>query len=83
VNKKLIRLFSDYYPQDFPEPEDIQMAKRHGAKIQEVPITMRERQGGVSSIGSWQSLYYMIKVTFAIMIDVIKRKPDQSFRIKD
>ena len=32
----------------------------------EVPVLMRERQGGVSSISGLSSIYYMIKVSLAI-----------------
>jgi len=74
VNRKLIDSFSDYYPVDFPEPEAIMIAKRLGAKIGEVHVTMRERLGGISSIRDWKTLYYMIKVTLAILIDLLKKK---------
>lgn len=72
VGKKLIKKFADYYPVDFPEPEAIQFAKRYGAKIGEVPVRMRERQGGRSSIRYLKTLYYMTKVTLAILIDTLK-----------
>ncbi|HNV86817.1 MAG TPA: glycosyltransferase family 2 protein [Candidatus Omnitrophota bacterium] len=71
---KLIRRFAAYYPMDFPEPEAIQIAKRYGAKIGEAPVQMRKRLGGRSSIRYLITLYYMIKVTFAILIDTLKRK---------
>jgi glycosyltransferase involved in cell wall biosynthesis len=74
TSKKLIKVFSDFYPVDFPEPEAIKIAKRHGAKIGEIPVRMRERQGGRSSIRHLATLYYMIKVTFAIFIDFLKKK---------
>ncbi len=74
IGKKLIGKFAEYYPSDFPEPEAIQIAKRYGARIGEVPVKMRKRLGGISSIGSWKSVYYMIKVTLAIFIDMLKGK---------
>jgi glycosyltransferase involved in cell wall biosynthesis len=74
VNKKLIQRFAEYYPVDFPEPEAIKMAKRFGARIGEVPVNMRKRLGGVSSIKYFATFYYMIKVTFAICIDALKNK---------
>lgn len=75
ASKRLIKIFADYYPVDFPEPETIKIAKRQGMKIGEVPVVMRERQSGHSSIRSLQTLYYMTKVTFAILIDLLKKKP--------
>ena len=74
TGKKLIPVFAAYYPIDFPEPEAIKMAKRYGARIGEVPVQMRKRLGGVSSIRYFKTLYYMIKVTLAILIDALKKK---------
>jgi len=71
-NRKLIKVFADYYPSDFPEPEAIVIARRYHAKIREVPVEMRERIFGNSSIRYLKTLYYMIKVTFAILLDKIK-----------
>ncbi|NTV28538.1 MAG: glycosyltransferase family 2 protein [Candidatus Omnitrophica bacterium] len=72
VNRKLIRVFAAHYPQDFPEPEAIVIARRLGARITEVPVVMRPRSSGKSSIGKLKSPYYMIKVTGAIMLDMFK-----------
>lgn len=74
TGKKLIQIFADFYPIDFPEPEAIAIAKRHGAKIGEIPVQMRGRQDGRSSIRHLATLYYMVKVTFAILIDLLKKK---------
>jgi glycosyltransferase involved in cell wall biosynthesis len=74
ISRKLIIAFAAYYPSDFPEPEAIQMAQRYQARIGEVPVKMRKRLGGVSSIGSAKALYYMLKVTLAILIDFLKKK---------
>ncbi|MBU3759978.1 MAG: glycosyltransferase family 2 protein [Candidatus Omnitrophica bacterium] len=73
-SRRLIECFADYYPVDFPEPEAIQTARRLGAKIGEVPVTMRSRRGGESSIRMFKTLYYMIKVTLAILIDTLKKR---------
>lgn len=68
VNKQYIKFYADEYPQDYPEPEAIIMAKLAGAKIGEVPVIMHERLAGESSIRAWKSVYYMIKVSIAILI---------------
>lgn len=73
TGKKLTELFANDYPIDFPEPEAIKLAARFKAKIGEVPANMRERAGGKSSIRYLSTLYYMIKVTFAILIDSLRR----------
>jgi glycosyltransferase involved in cell wall biosynthesis len=71
-NRRMIRLFADYYPQDFPEPEAIVVARRYKAKILEVPVQMRKRAAGSSSIRYLKTFYYMMKVTFAILLDKLK-----------
>ena len=68
VNREVISIFAKNYPRDYPEPESVVHLLRRGKKITEVPVVMRERQGGVSSIQMKRSIYYMIKVTLAILI---------------
>lgn len=72
VNRRLIRIFAAHYPHDFPEPEAIVIARRLGARIVEVPVVMRPRGSGKSTIGKLKSPYYMIKVTAAIMLEMFK-----------
>ncbi len=73
-NKKLIASFAKYYPHDFPEPEAIVVARRMDAKIVEVPVVMRARQAGNSSIRHFKSMYYMAKVTLAILLHMMHRR---------
>lgn len=73
-NRRMIEIFAQYYPQDFPEPEAIVVAQRHRAKVIEMPVVMRKRAAGHSSIRYFRTLYYMIKVTFAILLDKLKKK---------
>lgn len=68
VNKKFIDIYADYYPDDYPEPEAIVAAVMHRGNIQEIPVIMREREGGTSSINLRKSVYYMIKVSLAIIV---------------
>ncbi len=72
--RKAIRLFAEQYPVDFPEPEAVMIAKRHGLEIGEVPVKMRKRFGGISSIRYFKTVYYMLKVTLAILIDLFKKR---------
>lgn len=66
VNKKFIKIYSEEYSQDYPEPEAIIAGAFHKGRIKEVPVIMHEREAGSSSIRSWKTVYYMIKVTIAI-----------------
>jgi len=75
ANRKVIAFFARYYPDDYPEPEAVVLLHRSGFRITEVPVHMRERLSGSSSITALRALYYMIKVLLAIMIDMLKRVP--------
>lgn len=68
VNRKMIEQFAVDYAQDYPEPEALLAAGIAGARVMEVPVQMRERQGGVSSINPIRSVYYMIKVSLALIL---------------
>src|SRR5262245_23045653 len=70
------RRFARHYPEDYPEPETLYWCVRSGLKVGEIPVRMRARQGGVSSIRLRQSAYYMLKVTIAILLDRLRGKGD-------
>lgn len=67
-NKKLIDFFAANYADDYPEPEAIMACLACGYSVGEVAVVMEERQGGVSSISSFKSAYYMIKVCLALIV---------------
>lgn len=71
-NKKTIQMFANEYPRDYPEPESTMRLIRHKRKIGELPVEMRDRQGGVSFISPLISIYYMVKVTLAIIIERVR-----------
>ena len=73
VGKKGIELFARDYPKDYPEPETIVAMLKRNCNIIEIPVIMREREGGVSSISMKKSVYYMVKVTMAILIEKIRK----------
>lgn len=68
VNRMFIEIYSKDYPMDYPEPEAIVSAIMHLGRVREVPVQMRAREGGTSSITFKKSIYYMIKVTLAILL---------------
>jgi glycosyltransferase involved in cell wall biosynthesis len=71
-NRRAIALFDETYPYDYPEPESLAIAGARGLRIAEVPVTMRERQGGSSSIAGLKTIYYMFKVTIAVVLTYIR-----------
>jgi len=74
VNARGIRLFAADYPHDYPEVEAAVMVVRHRLRILEVPVRMRERELGASSITTVRSLYYAIKVTLALLVGIFRRR---------
>ena len=68
VNADFIEIYAENYPGDYPEPEAIVAAIMHRGRIKEVPVIMKERMAGSSSINLKRSIYYMIKVTLAIFV---------------
>jgi glycosyltransferase involved in cell wall biosynthesis len=73
VNRKGIALFAADYPHDYPEVEATVMLVKHKLRLQEVPVAMRERTGGASSITAVRSIYYMTKVLLAIFVGLFRR----------
>ncbi|WP_077598235.1 glycosyltransferase family 2 protein [Olsenella urininfantis] len=67
--RRAMSLFASSYPCDYPEPESIVTAHTHSLVVREVPVIMRERQSGTSSINALRSVYYMVKVTLAVLIE--------------
>jgi glycosyltransferase involved in cell wall biosynthesis len=66
--------FARSYPEDYPEPESLFWCARNRLRIGEVPVRMRPRQGGASSIGLLQGAYYVLKVSLAILLDRLRIK---------
>lgn len=67
ADRRAIELFADLYPSDYPEPEAIAVARRHHLTVAEVPVEMRDRSHGRSSINWWRTFYYLVKVSLALV----------------
>ena len=68
-SRRVMEEFSVDYPQDYPEPETVARLLRKKYKVREIPVVMRERSAGTSSINPAKSVYYMIKVSLAILVE--------------
>jgi glycosyltransferase involved in cell wall biosynthesis len=76
TDRRGIELFARDYPHDYPEVEAVLMVHAHRLASCELPVSMRERQAGRSSIGSTQSAYYMIKVLLAVLVGLLRARPE-------
>ncbi len=67
MSKRLISIFSEHYPSDYPEPETLAFAITAGFSFAEIPVLMRARQAGQSSISPLKTIYYLFKVSMAVI----------------
>ncbi len=74
AGRRALLAFAEDYAQDYPEPESTAGLLCMGGKVTEIPVRMRPRAGGESSIGMRQAFYYMIKVSLAILIECIRKR---------
>jgi glycosyltransferase involved in cell wall biosynthesis len=75
LNRRAIALFAADYPHDYPEVEALVLLARHRLRLREVPIEMRPRAAGRSSIRALSSAYYMVKVLLALFVGSFRRYP--------
>jgi glycosyltransferase involved in cell wall biosynthesis len=71
--KKAIELFSSSYPEDYPEVEALILAYKKRLNMKEIPVKMKLRPKGKSSITPLRAVYYMIKVLLAVFVDLLKK----------
>ena len=75
MNRRGICLFAADYPHDYPEVEATVLVFRHRLRMVEVPVAMRTRAAGHSSITAFRSLYYMGKVSLALFVGLLRPRP--------
>ena len=73
LNRRGISLFAGDYPSDYPEVEATLLVLKHRLRLVEVPVRMREREHGTSSITFLGSVYYMLKVTLALLVAMFRK----------
>ena len=73
AGRDVIGLYAKNYPKDYPEPESVVAIIKKGRQVDEIPVQMNAREEGVSSISPRKSVYYMIKVSLAILIAAVRR----------
>lgn len=74
-DRRAIELFARDYPHDFPEVEAVLMLHAHSLEGDELPVRMRARTTGVSSINASRSVLYMVKVLLAIFVGLLRQRP--------
>lgn len=72
ANRRVIRAFAHWYPEDYPEPEVVLLLQRAGYRVEELPVKMRHRRTGRSSISLMRGVFYMVKVTVCLLLDMAR-----------
>lgn len=72
IGRDVIEIFARDYPKDYPEPESVVTLLKKKKNVVEVPVTMNPREAGVSSISAMKAVYYMVKVSIAIIIAAVR-----------
>lgn len=72
-NKRVIEYFSHEYPLEYPEPISTTILIKKGYNIGECHVEMNAREGGVSSIRAWKTVYYMFNVILSIVVTCFRR----------
>jgi glycosyltransferase involved in cell wall biosynthesis len=75
TDRRGIELFARDYPHDYPEVEAVLLVHAHRLDAVEIPVEMRARHAGVSSINASRSAFYMIKVLLALTVGLLRRRP--------
>ena len=74
VNSTLIKFFAHDYPAEYPEPVSTTKVLKNGYKVNEIAVSMNERDGGISSIRAWNNIYYMFNVILSIIAFGLEEK---------
>jgi glycosyltransferase involved in cell wall biosynthesis len=75
LNRAAACFLASHLPTDYPEIEGLVLLCRAGFRVCEVAVTMRPRIAGRSSISPWRAIYYICKVSLAVLIGRVRRLP--------
>jgi len=73
VNRRVIQAYAHWYPEDYPEPEVVLLLHRAGFTIHELPVRMRQRKSGQSSINILCGIFYVAKVAGCLLLDMVRQ----------
>ncbi len=77
ANARIIRAFAHWYPEDFLDsPEVILLLHRSGYKVEEVPVSMRQRRTGSSTVSDIRGVFYVAKVSLCLLLDMARHPWD-------
>jgi glycosyltransferase involved in cell wall biosynthesis len=72
VNRQALQVFSGSFPLEYPEIEALVVLQRRRFRFEELPVKMRPRTTGRSSITARKSLYYIAHVLLGVFMNILK-----------
>jgi glycosyltransferase involved in cell wall biosynthesis len=72
VNRRALEVFSLSFPLEYPEIETLVVLQRRAFRFEEVPVQMRPRLGGRSSIHGARYIYFMVHVLLGVLVNILR-----------
>jgi glycosyltransferase involved in cell wall biosynthesis len=72
VNRQALEVFARSFPLEYPEIEALVVLQRRQFQFAEVPVVMRRRMAGVSTITALKSFYYILHVLLGVIVNILK-----------
>ncbi len=82
ANARAAEVLAREYSYDYPEVDALVRLRLSGCRIVELPVNMRQREKGRSSISGLKVPYYMLKVTLALLIAWLRPHDAASPRVR-
>jgi glycosyltransferase involved in cell wall biosynthesis len=75
VSRRAIRLYAqDVFPTDYPDADVLVMLCKAGMKVEQQPVTMKQRMFGMSMHSGLKWVYYLFRMTLALLVIALGRQ---------
>ncbi len=72
VSRQALEVFARSFPLEYPEIEALVVLQRRQFRFEEVPVVMRPRMAGQSTITAVRSFYYVLHVLLGVVVNILK-----------
>lgn len=75
ANRRAIKQYCEHFPAEYlgDTIDSLVVAARSGLKVTQVPVAMRERQGGTPSAAPWKAAIYLFRAFFAMALALTRK----------
>jgi glycosyltransferase involved in cell wall biosynthesis len=71
VSREALEVFSKSFPLEYPEIEALVVLRRRAFHFVEVPVSIRPRKTGRSTITAVKSIYYLVHVMLGVLVNIL------------